>query len=87
MSKATMVKGDSVVARGLALAGAFTRAMIADPALATDMPNGATLILLPDDDRELADYNRALGERVQARGEIVYVKHVRADELIAFAAD
>jgi hypothetical protein len=72
---------EGVVERSIALLSAFTQAIIADPSLGAEIPQGATLVLIPDDDPELAAHNRLLGERAQAAGRAVHVRHVRTHEL------
>lgn len=52
------------------------RAIIADPSLLDDIPNGATLVLLPDDDPDRSEERKALGLAALERGESVYFKRV-----------
>lgn len=78
----TRQETEGVVERNLALVSAFTQAIIADPSLGEEIPKGATLVLIPDDDPELAAYNRALGERAQAAGKTVYTRIVHGRETV-----
>lgn len=59
-------------------AGDLLLAQLDDPALLERVPTGATLVLIPDDDHALADYNLALARRVFATGRNVYLYHVRS---------
>jgi len=72
---------EGVIERNIALVTAFTQAVIADPSLGVEIPKGVTLVLIPDDDPELATYNRALGERAQTAGKAVCIRHIRGREL------
>ena len=71
---------EGVVERNLMLLTAFTRAVIANPSLGAEIPKGATLVLIPDDDPELAAYNRSLGERAQAAGKVVHIRRIHGLE-------
>jgi uncharacterized protein DUF5647 len=64
--------------RNLELAGVLLLAQLGDPGLLERVPAGATLVLIPDDDRALAEHNLALARRVFATGRNVYLYHVRA---------
>lgn len=48
------------VSRNLALAGGYLEHLLEHPAELADVPDGANLVLIPDDDPELADANTAL---------------------------
>jgi len=63
--------------RNLTLAFQLADAIVDDPALLEKIPEGATVIFLPDDDPELATANRAMGPAALDRGEDVYFRHVR----------
>jgi len=76
LHKPTNARAEGVVERSIALVSAFTQAVIQDPSLGAGIPKGATLVLIPEDDPELAAYNRHLGERAQATGKVVHVQHV-----------
>ncbi len=66
----------SSVERSIDEAFEIGRAIIADPSLLDDIPNGATLVLLPDDDPGRAAERKALGLAALERGESVYFKRV-----------
>ena len=74
------VPGDSTTAgtRNIDLAFDLIRAQLADPALADEIPNGATVVLLPEDDQALAEANRELGLRLLDTGRNVYFRHAPA---------
>ncbi|HEX5502049.1 MAG TPA: DUF5647 family protein [Thermomicrobiales bacterium] len=63
--------------RNLVRAGEFLQAVLDDPALVEQIPDGATLVLIPDDDPELARFNMDLGWKAVLAGEDVYFRHVR----------
>jgi hypothetical protein len=56
----------------------FTQAIFADPSLLDDIPDGATLVLLPDDDPDFIERSIARGIAAIRQGRDVYFKHVRA---------
>ena len=62
--------------RNLDLIGTHLHAALDDPALLHDIPQGAHLILLPEDDPALAEANRAIGWRQVLAGHDVYFRHV-----------
>jgi Family of unknown function (DUF5647) len=62
--------------RNLALAFTLADAIVDDPSLLDEIPEGATVVLLPDDDRELAEANRALGLQALDAGANVYFRHI-----------
>ena len=62
--------------RNLTLSTELARAIIDDPVLLEEIPEGATVILLPDDDPDLAQANLELGWVALKRGEDVYFRHV-----------
>jgi hypothetical protein len=62
--------------RNLTLSFDLASAIVDDPALLDEIPEGATVIFLPDDDPELATANRAIGLAALDRGEDVYFRHV-----------
>ncbi len=67
----------TAVDRNLALAGAHLAAVMADPTLLEQIPEGATLVLIPDDDPPLAQHNLGLALQAFATGKNVYLYHVR----------
>ncbi len=48
--------------KNIALAGRFLRQMLDDPSAASDIADGATIVLIPTDDPELAAANRRLAD-------------------------
>ena len=79
----TAVAGEaaSVEARSNALWSRFHAAIFDDPGILDDIPNGATLILVPDDDPALAAREVALGQEALAAGRDTYFRHVRVADL------
>jgi Family of unknown function (DUF5647) len=73
-------KPDTVAARmidrNINLAFDHLRAILDNPDLLAEIPNGATVVDIPDDDVELAQYNLALALFAFARGKNVYLRHV-----------
>lgn len=57
----------------------FTQAIFADPSLLNDVPNGATLVLLPDDDPGFVERSIARGVEAIRQGRNVYFRHVGAE--------
>ncbi len=64
-------------ARDTELHIAFLQGVIDEPGQLDDIPNGATLMLIPDHDPALAAYNRERGWRALLAGDDVYFRHVR----------
>lgn len=69
---------DSQVARAIELSGATALAILDDPTLLDDIPNGCTLIPLPAGEPEFAERRLALGIASVRQGQNVYFKHVPA---------
>ena len=63
--------------RVLELTSAFIESIAANPAMAPMIPDGATLILVPDNDPELAAHSVSLGMDAIAAGENVYFLHIQ----------
>lgn len=59
------------VAENLALIRRFVAALVDDPSITDGIPEGASVVLLPDDDPELADAHRRWGEAMMAAGKTV----------------
>ncbi|MDQ6832787.1 MAG: hypothetical protein M3008_05260 [Chloroflexota bacterium] len=76
MRSITPVEDNAIVKRALALMGEFMRQIVANPAIAPTIPDGATIILLPDNDPELAAYNTRLGMHAIDSGANAYFLHV-----------
>jgi hypothetical protein len=78
-----MIERDVAVDRNLALAFDLLQAQFSDPALLREIPSGATVIFIPEDDPELAEYNFGLARAAIARGQNVYLKRVRTPVPVA----
>ena len=61
--------------RDITLGFDFVKAIIDDPSIADDIPQGATLVLLPDDDAELAESSLQAGIEAARAGKDVYIRH------------
>lgn len=51
---------------------------MANPELLAEIPNGATVVLIPGDDPALGEYNFGVARTLVARGKNVYLKRVRS---------
>ena len=67
----------AIANKNLDLARLFGLAIIADPSMLDDIPNGVQLVLLPDDDPDLVQTNIAIGLKAIRQGKDVYFRHVR----------
>jgi len=67
------VAQDARVSRTLALASRLVQAIIADPAMLRDIPDGATVYLIPDGDPDYAEMALAAADRAQRAGHRLYV--------------
>lgn len=65
----------SVTERDIELSVAFVNAFYDDVSILDDIPNGSTLVLLPDDDPELAKFNLEQAVRSAQNGADVYIRH------------
>lgn len=61
--------------RDIELSVAFVNAFYDDVSILDNIPNGLTLILLPDDDAELAEFNLEQAARSARNGADVYIRH------------
>ena len=62
--------------KNLALLGRFLREALEEPAILDRIPDGATVVLMPPDDPELAQRNLALMARQMEAGKNVVLQHV-----------
>ncbi|TVR75569.1 MAG: hypothetical protein EA415_03570 [Sphaerobacteraceae bacterium] len=62
--------------RNITLSFEFARSIVDNPSILDEIPDGATLILLPSDEPDLVRENFRLGIAVAERGENVYLRHV-----------
>lgn len=66
--------------RDTELWSAFLHSIVDDPEILNDIPDGAAVILLPDDDPELLEMNLQRGLEAAKSGADVYIRHfVRAE--------
>lgn len=63
--------------RNIGLGFDLFEAILDDVAILDEIPNGATVVLLPDDDQVLFDANIALGVNAARQGRDVLLRHVR----------
>jgi hypothetical protein len=63
--------------RNITLSFEFAKSIIDDPAILDEIPEGATLVLLPENEPDLAKENLRLGLEAAERGENVYIRHVK----------
>ncbi len=71
---------DALTQRAISTTFDFTRAIFADPSILDDIPDGVMLVLIPDDDPELA---AAEIEIAAVRwGEDVYFRHLRPGDRV-----
>ncbi len=52
----------------------FMQMVFADPAIADEIPGGAYVYLLPEDDPELAAVEQAAADKAARAGKLVYVR-------------
>ncbi len=63
------------VTRNIELAFEFTSSIFADPSVADGLPKGATVVLIPDDDPDLAETNLAIAIEAFHSGRNVFLRH------------
>jgi Family of unknown function (DUF5647) len=68
---------DDVARRSIALSFDFSRAIVENPAILDDVPNGAVVVLIPPDDPDLAAREIETGIAWLRQGVDVYFRHVR----------
>ncbi len=76
MTEEDPAKVDAQVARDMEWTLEFLQSILADPSILDEIPDEASLFLLPDDDPELAEANRRSAERARQRGRPVYVRRM-----------
>lgn len=69
----------SFVDRNIDMGFDFIQQTMENPALLENIPNGAAIIHIPDDDPELAEHNLELAIGVVRQGFDVYIRHVSSD--------
>lgn len=82
-SPTTMVRADdlasmprAVVDRAFDLLRAFLQADLVDPSISEQVPNRTSLVLIPDDDPELAAYAIKTGVAAVEQGRSMYFLHL-----------
>lgn len=64
------------IQRNIAVTRRFFRSVMADPATLDDIPDGATLFLVPDDYEEGARLNLEGAARARRSGQVVHVQRI-----------
>jgi hypothetical protein len=65
----------SVMERNMTLSFEFSRYLLEHPELEEQIPEGACVVLLPEDDPELCDHNRRIGEQQRRSGQpLTYIR-------------
>jgi len=63
-----------MIERNIEISAEFSRYLFEHPELEEKLPIGAEVILLPEFDRELKEYNLKLGKIIESeQGEVVYI--------------
>ena len=69
-----MNKDKEMIERNIEISAEFSRYIFEHPELEEKLPIGAEVILLPEFDRELKEYNLKLGKIIESeQGEVEYV--------------
>jgi len=69
-----MNKEKEMIERNIELSAEFSRYLFEHPELEEKIPIGAEIILLPEFDKELKEYNLKLGRDIESEdGKVVYV--------------
>ena len=64
-----------LVKKNISLSVEFSKYIFEHPELEDKIPKGAQVVLLPEYDKELSDYNLMIGEKQREKGQpVVYVK-------------
>ena len=71
-----------VAERHAALFAAFSLTCLTDAALLVGIPHNSELVLIPDDDPELAAYSVSRGKHGVDAGRDVYFRHVRVADIL-----
>lgn len=71
----------SRITRNLELAGRFTLSIFHDPSILGEIPNDGEIVLIPDDDPQLAESNLRGGIRSIREGKDITFRHIRAAEV------
>ena len=73
---------DAVDKRGISLTFDFNRAIVENPDILDDIPNGAIVVLIPPEDPELAAREIETGIAWVRQGADVYFRHVRPGDRV-----
>jgi hypothetical protein len=76
MSNQDDPRREDFVDRNIELGFDFTERILADPSLMPNLPNDSLIVLLPDDDPELANANLEGAVRAARNGRNVFLFHV-----------
>ncbi len=69
-----MDKEKEMIERNIEISAEFSRYLFEHPDLEQKLPVSAEVILLPEFDRELKEYNLKLGKAIESeQGEVIYV--------------
>ena len=70
-----MNREENLIERNIELSTEFSRYLFEHPELEEKLPQGVEVILLPEYDDELKEYNLKLGRDIEAEGEkVIYIK-------------
>ena len=70
-----MTYEDKLIERNIELSAEFSRYLFEHPEIEEKISSDSEIILLPDFDKELKDYNLKLGKEMESKGEkVVYLK-------------
>lgn len=72
-----MGESSDYAGRNISLSFEFAKSIIDDPTILEAIPEGSTLVLVPENEPDLAEENLRLGVEAARRGEDVYIRHVR----------
>ncbi|HLI50705.1 MAG TPA: DUF5647 family protein [Thermomicrobiaceae bacterium] len=64
------------IPNNIGIAFEFARSIVDDPTILDEIPDGATLVLVPDSDPKTINTNLELARAALERGEDVYLRHV-----------
>lgn len=65
---------NSYIERNVELSGEFSRYLFDHPEVEEGLPEDAEVILIPEYDEDLAEYNRGLGREIEREGgKVVYI--------------
>lgn len=79
-----MKTNEEMTQKNIELSAEFSRYLFEHPEVESTLPADAEVILLPELDQELSEYNQAMGREIEARGEkVIYVRlgHLRPKAL------